>query len=139
MNTKVLTDGRITVTDTSYRSVAVAGELIGQHASIDRIVAVKYHAFIDRRHHVSLLPGNDHCLLAYLLQHPQLIIDVVRIDHEEEAFGRILLTGPTGGDEEFLGRRLPVLQIGDMTAGALIDGSLEFEENLLVAADEADR
>jgi hypothetical protein len=59
-------------------------------------------------------------------------------EHEEEAFGGILETGPTGGGKEFVGRGLEVAKIGDVAAGALVGCGVEFEMNLIVAADEGD-
>ena len=59
-------------------------------------------------------------------------------EHEAKAGGRILQARPAGGGEEFVGGRGEVPQVGDVATGTLVCGGVEFEEDLVVAADEAD-
>jgi len=60
-------------------------------------------------------------------------------EHKAETIGGILEAGPASGGEQFLRGGPEVLEVGDVTPGTLIGGGVEFEMNLIVAADETER
>lgn len=56
---------------------------------------------------------------------------------EAEAVGGVVAAGPAGGGEELFGAGLEFAEVGKVLA-SLIGGGVELEEDLVVAADEAD-
>ena len=80
---EILAGGRITVTDPPQGGIAVTGQLVAEHAFVDWILTVKCIVIVEGRLHILLLPGDDHRLLVDLLERPELVIDVGRIDHQD--------------------------------------------------------